>query len=76
MSEQVLIKCKCSTVLLEEDFVKHFTKCDEFKKTFKIFDAQFGELLKQYSDPKENLLIIRCLLKQYINVLDVKVKKA
>jgi hypothetical protein len=76
MSENFLLKCKCSSMLTEEEFIKHFTRCEEFKKNFKSFDAQFGELLKTYSDPKENLLIIRVLLKQYINVLDSKIKKA
>lgn len=69
------IKCKCSTMLSEEEFTKHFSRCDDFRKTFKNFDAQFGELLKQYSDPKDNLLIIRVLLKQYINVVESKIRK-
>jgi hypothetical protein len=63
-------------MLTEEEFIKHFTRCEDFKKNFKSFDTQFGELLKNYSDPKENLLIIRILLKQYINVLDAKIRKA
>jgi hypothetical protein len=57
----------------EEEFTRHFQRCDEFRKTFKNFDGKFGELLKEFSEPKENLLIIRVLLKQYIGVLDRKI---
>ena len=67
------IRCKCSIIYPEEDFTKHFGKCEEFRKYFKNFDATFGELLKQHSDPKENLLIIRVLLKQYVNLLEKKI---
>ncbi len=67
------IRCKCSNIYPEEDFTKHFGKCEEFRKYFKNFDATFGELLKQHSDPKENLLIIRVLLKQYVNLLEKKI---
>lgn len=75
MSDNVL-KCKCGTIFTEDEFSKHFARCDDFKKTFKTFDAQFGELLKNYSEPKDHLLIIRVLLRQYINVLDSKIKKS
>jgi len=73
MSENY-VKCKCNNLLLEEDFIKHFQKCEDFRKYFKIFDTQFGELLKQYAEPKENLLIIRVLLKQYVSVIDKKIR--
>ncbi len=73
MSENY-VKCKCQNILTEEDFIKHFQKCEEFRKYFKTFDTQFGELLKQYAEPKENLLIIRVLLKQYVLVLDKKIR--
>ncbi len=69
------IKCKCLTLFSEEDFVKHFSACKDFRGSFKTFDQQFGELLKQYSEPKENLLIIRVLLKQYIGVVETKIRK-
>jgi len=68
------IKCKCNVILSEEEFIKHFGKCEDFRKNFKNFDASFGELLKQYSEPKENLLIIRVLLKQYVLLLDRKIR--
>ncbi len=68
------VKCKCSNIYTEEDFVKHFARCEEFRKSFKNFDSQLGELFKQFSEPKENLLIIRVLLKQYISVLDKKIR--
>lgn len=73
MSENY-VKCKCQNILCEDDFIKHFQKCEEFRKYFKAFDSQFGELLKQYAEPKENLLIIRVLLKQYVSVLEKKIR--
>lgn len=72
--EDNLVKCKCDLSFPEEEFVKHFQKCETFRKTFKTFDSQLGELLKLYSEPKENLIIIKVLLKQYIVVLDKKIK--
>lgn len=73
MSESVI--CKCHRDYTEEEFKKHFSRCDDFKKTFREFDCRFGELLKFYSDPKENLPIIRVLLKQYVGVVEKKIEK-
>jgi hypothetical protein len=69
------IKCKCGLFFSEENFNRHFAGCSDFRKTFKSFDAQFGEFLKQFSEPKENLLIMRVLMKQYIGVLENKIRK-
>lgn len=68
------IRCKCDEIMSETEFQKHFKKCDSFKKTFKKFDETFSALLKTFSEPKDNLLIIRFLLKQYISVLTKKIK--
>lgn len=68
------IRCKCGEVMSEEDFSTHFKKCPGFKKTFRKFDESFSSLLKTFSEPKDNLLIIRFLLKQYIRVLSKKIK--
>ena len=70
------IKCKCNTVFIDTEFTSHFPRCNEFKLCFREFDTEFGKLLKTYSEPKENLLIIRVLLEQYKNVLDSKIKSA
>ena len=73
--DQRKLKCVCGQQFLEEEFGKHYTQCSLFKQQFKEFDTKFGELLKQYSEPKENLLIIEFLLKQYINVIEKKLRK-
>ena len=73
MAEHINIKCKCERIMLEADFIKHFSTCDQFKKNFRTFDTQFGELLRTHSEEKENLLIIKVLLKQYVNVLNKKI---
>ena len=67
------IKCKCGRSMSEEEFYRHFQNCQDFKTTFRQFDSQFGQLLQSYSEPKENLVIIRLLLKQYITVLEKKI---
>jgi hypothetical protein len=69
------VKCKCGLFFDEEAFSRHFSGCQEFRKVFKNFDMQFGELLKQFSEPKDNLLIMRILLKQYLAVLENKIRK-
>ena len=56
--EELNIQCKCGQIMNENDFRQHFSRCKEFKNNFKDFDNQFGELLKRYSEPKENLLIL------------------
>jgi hypothetical protein len=73
MSENY-VKCKCQNILLDDEFVGHFPRCEEFKKYFKTFDSEFGELLKRHAEPKENLLIIRVLLKQYLSVVEKRIR--
>ena len=68
------IRCKCGNVMPEDDFRIHFKKCAFFKKAFRKFDESFSLLLKDFSEPKDNLLIIRFLLKEYITVLSKKIK--
>ena len=70
------IKCKCNNIYTDSDFILHSPKCNEFKIKFRQFDNEFGRLLKTFSEPKENLLIIRVLLDQYRNVFDSKIKNA
>lgn len=68
------IRCKCGVVMPEEEFSSHFKKCTDFKKGFRKFDESFSNLLKTFSEPKDNLLILRFLLRQYIVVLTKKIK--
>ena len=72
---QIKIPCSCGEKFSEEDFEKHYYSCQAFKLQFKLFDAKFGELIKAYSEPRETLLVIKFLLKQYINVIDKRLKK-
>ena len=73
--DQRKLTCVCGQQFSEEEFSRHYCTCQPFKQQFKEFDSKFGELLKQYSEPKEKLLIVKFLLKQYINVIDKKLKK-
>jgi hypothetical protein len=59
-----------------KEYSEHYTRCALFQKKFREFDLRIGELLKKYSEPKENLLIIKFLLYQYINVVDKKIKES
>jgi len=73
MSE--IIKCKCLTEFDEETFKSHFSRCHKFKEVFREFDNEYGQLLKKYSNPSDNLPILKFLLKQYIGVIEMKMKK-
>ena len=68
------IKCKCQKTMKVSEFKTHFQKCKDFRNTFKTFDHQFGEILKQFSEPSENLPIIKFLLFEYISVLNRKIQ--
>jgi hypothetical protein len=70
-----IMKCKCSIEFNEEEFKKHFSKCSKFKEAFKEFDSEYGSLLKKYSNPPENLPILKFLLGQYVGVLEGKILK-
>ena len=73
--DQRNLTCACGEQFSEDNFRRHYGSCQPFKQQFKEFDSKFGELLKAYSEPKERLLIVKFLLKQYINVTDKKLKK-
>ena len=68
------IKCICGVIFDISDFTKHFTECEKFKECFGDFDDQLSKFIKSYSQPKEQLLIIKFLFKQYIKILDKKIK--
>lgn len=68
------ITCSCNQKFIEDDFKRHFKKCDSFRNYFSEFDKSFGELLKTYSKQSENMLIIRVLLIEYTLVIEKKIK--
>ena len=68
------IKCVCGTIFEIPDFEKHFAKCHKFKESFGDFDDQLSKFLKSYSQPKEQLLIIKFVLKLYLKIIDKKIK--
>ena len=68
------IKCICGVIFDISDFKKHFTECEKFNECFGDFDNQLSKFIKSYSQPKEQLLIIKFLFKQYIKILDKKIK--
>ena len=73
--DQKKITCECRLKFNEEEFERHFSSCQPFKLKFKEFDSKFSQLLISYSEPKERLLIIKFLLKQYIYVIDKKLRR-
>ena len=68
------IKCICGVIFDISDFKNHFTECQQFKDCFGDFDDKLSKFIKSYSQPKEQLLIIKFLFKQYIKILDKKIK--
>lgn len=69
-----MIFCKCGLNMSESDFKHHFQKCTEFKKKFSPFDKELGNLLKKYTGDKDNLKILKFLLKSYISLLERKIE--
>ena len=56
--------------ILFVSLISYFVFFILFSYLIKHFDKKFDELLKRYSEPKNNLFIIKFLLSQYIIVLD------
>ena len=68
------IKCICGTIFELSDFKNHFTECDKFKECFNDFDNQLSKFIQSYSKPKEQLLIIKFILKLYIKMIDKQIR--
>jgi hypothetical protein len=73
--EMDIIKCKCSIGFTEDEFKDHFSRCSKFKEAFKEFDTEYGKLIKKFSNPPENLSILKFLMSQYVNKLEEKIQK-
>ena len=69
------IKCICGTIYETKDFQNHFKECQQFKECFGSFDDKLSKLIKSYSEPKDQLFLIRFLFNQYIKILDKKIKE-
>lgn len=74
--EQNMFTCICKNKYKESEFKSHFTKCFQFKEYFNDFDYKLSELIKIYSEPKDNLLLINYLLKLYTVVIEKKIKES
>ena len=68
------IKCVCGTIYENTDFNSHIKKCEQFKEVFTDFDNKISKFIKSYSNPKEQLLIIKFILERYVNILDRKIR--
>ncbi len=71
--DKIKLPCACGKKFIENEFDKHYKSCELFKRHFKDFDTKFGELLRVYGEPKENLLTIKFLLKKYVEIIDKKI---
>ena len=72
--EKSKLFCECGEEFTEEEFKAHYNICNKFKIHFKDFDSKLAQLLIENSKPKERLLIIKFLLKQYIFIIENKLK--
>ena len=68
------IKCVCGTIYEDNDFSNHIKKCEIFREAFSDFDNQISKLIKSYSHPKEQLVIIKFILQKYVKILDKKIR--
>ena len=73
--EKSKLFCECGEEFTEEEFKAHYNICNKFKINFKDFDSKLAQLLIENSKPKERLLIIKFLLKQYIFIIENKLKE-
>lgn len=73
MSDSMIL-CKCGLNMREDEFKHHFQKCSDFKKNFSTFDKEIGNLLKKFIGEKDNLKILKFLLKSYISLLERKIE--
>lgn len=62
--------CKCGKLFSEEEFINHYTACQDFRLSFKEFDQTLGELLKKFAAEQNNMKIVRLLIIQYLKILD------
>ena len=68
------IKCVCGIIYDNNDFEQHIKDCDKFKEAFGEFDNKISQLIKDHSNPKKKLLIIKFILNRYIDILDRKIR--
>ena len=68
------IKCVCGTIYENNDFSHHIKNCEPFKEVFTDFDSKISKFIKSYSNPKEQLLLIKFIFERYVNILDRKIR--
>ncbi len=69
-----MIKCKCGKNFNSFELEQHFKNCKDLKNYFLYFDKETNKLIKNYSQQKENLLLIKFLFEQYNLLIDEKIK--
>ena len=75
MSEK-LILCKCREKYTEAKLKMHIVKCKLFLEEFRLLDLTISRILEKYLiNKKDNIVLVRFMLKQYIKILDSKIKK-
>jgi len=69
------IRCLCGKVFDEKNFKFHYKYCKLFLNKFTKFDFAIARTLKKYLYNKENLFIIKFMLKRYIKLIEKKIKE-
>ena len=69
------IKCLCGKVFDEKNFIFHCKYCKLFLNKFTKFDFAIARTLEKYLYNKENLVIIKFMLKRYLKLIEKKMKK-
>ena len=62
------IKCSCGIIYKLNEFINHFENCDLFYNEFKDFDFKIIQLLKQFINSKNSLIIIIFLLNRILKI--------
>ena len=74
MNETNSIKCECNITYKLNEFINHYQKCTKFYNKFKDFDFKIVQLLKEFINSRESLIIIIFLLKRFLKVLKNKLE--
>ena len=67
------IKCECGIFFKAKAFKKHFKNCNLFIKKYIKFDYKISRLLGEYLLNKENLTLVRFLMKRYVKLIEKKI---
>ena len=74
-SNSIIVECVCGKIYEEDDFTSHTRECNDFKIFIKDFDSCFSKFLLKLPTDLNSILIIRSVIKRYLNVIESQFEK-